>query len=509
MNDETQQPLFGDAGDVSTIVTSEPAENELQAMLTSNAAEAAEHTDILLTRLDAWLKTNADPLTTDDLAAVFQQLKLSASDIPPDPNTADDSQIRVLFRSLWESQRVIVGPNNNFYRARADLPRWIMGLLGLVDEPHALKPTPRPPMLQAFMHDGQVGLGRILSSQVSLAIFTACVAFKDEWAQTAKGFPKFTLALSSGEIVLTLTPDVVSQKDSEAQVAAMNAIRDGLSIDDWELFSILMEQVLTSNNADASAYITDARALDYRKIAKNKNKGYSAGHSPVMRASVAESMNRLAHLHVRTTSLQILEAGPDGRPRKVPVDWRERVVRITGDLTRRDNDATLGWHYSFPTWFPTFLEPPNRYVGYLQQETVALHGSKQVAKRLAHYFALHLRINGQNSQRLERKMSELFGGARIPINWQRQQRTIDQLETALRDLVKNGLIRIEQDNEIIDAASPNLDAWTAVPAGLHGQNKLKGYLTQKIIIRADARIEERYDAELRRGKGRKAEAFPS
>lgn len=514
-DDEIQQPLFDHEEMARAATQTAPAlegavaldemDDELRAVLTSSDGDTVTpaQRDLIGTRTDAWLETNADPITTDDFAAILQQLKLSVPGIPDVPEPATDDHIYILFRALWTEHRILLAPQRRvFYRVQTEPPRWLMELIGLVDDPTPAKPLPRPPIVQAFTHDGQPGLGRISSSQVSLAIYTACVAFKHEWGQTAKGFPRYTLKLPSGEIVLTLTPEVIVQKDVESQVTAMNAIRDTLSIDDWELLSILMEQVLGSNSSDASAYITDARALDYRKIATKRSKGYSAGHFPVMRASVADSMHRLAHLHVRTDTLQVREAGADGRVRTVPVDWNERVVRVTGDVTRRDTDATLGWHYSFPAWFSTFLAPPNRYVGYLQQETIALHGSKQVAKRLAHYFSLHLRIHGQNSQRLERKASEIFDGARIPINWQRQRRTIDQLETPLRELVQRGLIRIEWNGAILDATSPDLDRWTAVPPSARGRHLLKDYLNQKIVIRADENIEGRYDTELRRRTGK-------
>lgn len=353
--------------------------------------------------------------------------------------------------------------------------------------------TPKPVISPAFIYDGRQGLGRISSSQISLALFTACVAPKSEWSATAKGFPRYVFTVPSGEIVVTLTPDVMVRGDLADQVAQMVKLRDELSIDDWELLTILMEQVFTEGHSGASAFMTNDAALNYRQIEPKRKGGYNAGHRPEHRARIDACLNHIAHLHIRTDTLRILEDTGTGKPRLVPVDWNEKVIKISGDITRRDNDAAMGWSYEFGRTFTTFLKPPNNFVGYLLQGTVALDGRKGAAKHLAHYLTLHTRIDASNGRGMVRSMGELVDGARLPHYPTRQQRTIDYVEDALREVVKAGLYRFEHGGKMFDANSADLDAWTAVPKDARGHGLLNTWRRQKVVIRANHVIEARYD----------------
>lgn len=353
--------------------------------------------------------------------------------------------------------------------------------------------TPKPVISPAFIYDGRQGLGRISSSQISLALFTACVAPKSEWGATAKGFPRYVFTVPSGEVVIMLTPEVIVRGDTADQVAAMNKIRDELSVDDWDLLTILMEQVFTDGRSDASAFITDDAVLNYRQIEQKKIGRYKIGHRPLPRARIDACLNRVTHLHIRTDTLHILEDAGKGKPRKVALDCNEKVIKIKGDITRRDDDAAMGWSYEFGKTFTTFLQPPNNYVGYLLQGTVALDGRKETAKQLAHYLTLHTRIDAKNGRSMERFMGELVDGAKLPHNPKRPQRTIDDTEDALREVVRAGLYRFEHGGKMFDANSADLDVWTALPKNAKGYGLLKTWRQQKIAIRAEPDIEARYD----------------
>lgn len=353
--------------------------------------------------------------------------------------------------------------------------------------------TPKPLISPAFMYDGRKGLGRISSSQISLALFTACVAPKSEWSATTKGFPRYVFTVPSGEVVITLTPEVIVRGDTDDQVAAMNKIRDELSVDDWDLLTTLMEQAFTEGRSDASAYITDDAVLDYRQIEPKRKGKYNVGHRPRQRARIDACLNRVAHLHIRTDTLHILEDTGKGKPRKVVFDCNEKVIKIKGNITRRDNDAVMGWSYEFGKTFTTFLRRPNNYVGYLLQGTVALDGRKETAKQLAHYLTIHTRIDAHNGRGMERFMGELIDGAKLPHNPSRPQRTIDDTEDALREVVRAGLYRFEHGGKMFDADSADLDTWTALPKNAKGYGLLKTWQQQKVVIRAEPDIEARYD----------------
>jgi len=418
---------------------------------------------LLIERSDAWLQANGEPITNDDYLDVTRRIqplvsRPSGNTSQTDHTTGTDDDVHRLYRALWTEGQVLQGSDRRFYRIRSALPPWLQAYHHLTDaagapsspSSPAMAARPRlPTIVPAFLHAGRDGVGRISSSQVNLAIYTACVAPKSEWEETSKGFPRYTFRVPSGDIAITLSPDVAVRKDLPQQVATMYQLRDELSVEDWDVMTALMAQVLAEGRPDASAFVTADAVLDNRKVERKKSGGYSSGHHPKMRTKIAESINRLAHLRVRTETLQIRELAPDGTVRWVPADWNERVLQIQGDWTRGDTGAVLGWRYNFGASFTTFLARPNRYVGYLLQETLALHVSKQqTAKQLAHYLALHLRIDARNGRGLDRRLGELLDGAKIAADPQRQQRTIDRLEGALRDLIKAGLIRIEWNGRV-------------------------------------------------------------
>lgn len=406
----------------------------------------------------------------------------------------EQNRFRQVHRWAWERERLLSW-TWILFRIAEEPPDWVLEKLDLDDTAKLIWPhrLPRPIISPAFRHDGREGLGRISSSQISLALFTACVAPKSEWDTTAKGFPRYVFTVPSGEVVVTLTPEVVVRSDVTDQVTAMNKIRDELSVDDWDLLTILMEQVFAEGHSDASAFITDDTALDYRQIEPKRKGKYNVGHRPRPRARIDACLNRVAHLHVRTDTLHILEDTGKGKPRKVLFDCNEKVIKIKGDITRRDNDAAMGWAYEFGKTFTTFLHRPNNYVGYLLQGTVALDGRKETAKQLAHYLTIHTRIDAHNGRGMERFMGELIDGAKLPHNPKRPQRTIDDTEDALREVVKAGLYRFEHGGKVFDADSADLDAWTALPKDAKGYGLLKTWQQQKVMIRAEPDIEARYD----------------
>jgi len=456
------------------------------------------HLHAWIEQVESWLHAHASPI---DNPKELRAINRTYSSMVKTPISGIDDVLKIN-RAMWEKYRVLAPPNGmwggsetwmrphkaidipDFVRARYNLPSR--------DETPSNNLT-RSPITPAFRHDGREGLGRISSSQISLALFTACVAPKSEWSATTKGFPRYVFTVPSGEIVIMLTPEVIVRGDMADQVAAMNKIRDDLSVDDWDLLTILMEQVFAEGHSDASAFITDDAALDYRQIEQKKLGRYKIGHRPRPRARIDACLNRVAHLHIRTDTLHILEDTGKGKPHKVVFDCNEKVIKIKGDITRRDDDATMGWSYEFGKTFTTFLHRPNNYVGYLLQGTVALDGRKETAKQLAHYLTLHTRIDAHNGRGMERFMGELIDGAKLPHNPSRPQRTIDDTEDALREVVRAGLYRFEHGGEMFDADSADLDAWTALPKNAKGYGLLKTWQQQKVVIRAEPDIEARYD----------------
>lgn len=522
MDEEIQQPLFDEA--VMAVVApaapvtsaqeaghtgEEEIDDELRAALSaSNSNEVTpEQIDLIMARKEAWLEDNADPITIEEFAAIFHQLKLFAPDIPLDPDTAQGNQIRILFHLLWKEHRVIFAMNTRFYRARRDPPRWLMVILDLIDDKSPVKRPLRPIISPAFRHDGREGLGRISSSQINQGIFAACIAPKGTWGKTAKGFPRYTHIVPTGEIEITLRPEI-EVKDAEKlakQITDMETIRDELSISDWDMACILMEQSLTENGGHGMAYISDADACDYRKLEKNRKDGFAAGHHPDNRKRASDAINRLVHLWIRTDTLRVRQVDDKGKLSDVTANWREKFVTIRQTLDRQDSEATIGWYYEFGRSFTTFLQRPNHYIAYLLQATIALKASQESAKIVAHYIALRLRIDAQHGPAYDLAMGNLVGAVHLPYNEARAKETIQMNEATLRTCVKAGLFRIKtKDGDVLHATTPltQLKAWTLAPQNLRGKALLKEWKRQKVIILAVPDIEQRYDRVRKNGRGR-------
>jgi len=516
MDDATQQPLFDDEGikaveaapDTAPVVIdqttgstdSEELDDELRTALAASdrGDVTAEQLDVLSARNDAWLEANADPITTDEFAAIFQQLKISVPDIPHDPDVADDDHIKLLFHSLWHEHRIILASSNRFYRVHAEPPRWLQGLLDLID----IEPTKRPPrrsIAPAFVVAGREGVGRISSSQVSDAIFEAFIAPKGKWEATAKGWPKYCSRRGNVEIFLTLRPEVVDIKNIAAERAAMEQIRDELSIRDWDSLTALMAQVLREGRPNASAFAYADTLLDYRQIERKKGKdGYTAGHQQNMRFEQATSIHRLAHLYVTTETLKIRRLNEKGRAEYDAVDWNEKVLQLQGNATRREDDTELAWDYRLGPWFTTFLEKPNRFVAYILQRALSYHPTKeQWTKQLAHYLTLELRKNADNGRELRRTVGELLDKAGIPVSARYPNKARDRLEQAVRDVVSDNLFRIVHDGKVLDGTSPEIETWTASSKTLPARNWFAAYTKEVIVFRADRETEELYDGEIR------------
>ncbi len=477
------------------------------------------HLHAWMEHIDNWLLAHAQPVESqDELKAIndtYDHMLMTP--------VADVADVLKRNQVMWETYRVLapsygqwpggeawIRPRNesvlpNFVRAYHNLPLLDETSSDNTDTRVLPLRLPRPIINPAFMHDGIEGLGRVSSSQVNLAILTACVAPKSEWTHTAKGFPKYVLAVPSGEVEVVLKPEVVVSRDVTSQVKAMEQIRDELSIDDFDLIAILQEQIMTDGSVPndqglISATMTDEYALDYCKLERKKRGGYISNHHPKNRANLAESLNRITHLHVRTDTLQVRKITPQRGLEKYAADWNEKVLSVEGNLTQRETDTTLVFQYTFGRSFTTYLTRPNRFVGYILQGTVALNGKKQIAKALAHYFALHLKMNAFKGPELVRSIGEILDGAKVPQR-DRPRRTMESFEEAMRDLVREGLIRIKWDAMVLDTASPELDKWTAIPGLGRKHDLLDQYRRQNLTILAPKVIEERYDREIRRGRG--------
>jgi len=398
------------------------------------------------------------------------------------------------------------------FNATKPPPDWLLGSLGVgngtADAPVVtLRPTRllRPIVSPAFRHDGREGLGRISSSQISQGIFAACIASKEAWGKTSKGFPRYTHSVQSGEIEITLRPEVESKDEKKlaAQIGEMESIRDELSISDWDMACILMEQAIAENGGHGTAYISDAAACDYRKLEKNRKEGFAAGHHPDNRKRASDAINRLVHLWIRTDTLQVRQVDEKGKLGSVTVNWREKFITIRQTLDRQDTEATIGWRYEFGRSFTTFLQAPNRFVAYLLQGTIALKSTQGSAKRVAHYIALRLKVDAKNGAEYDITMGKLVEAAHLPYDEARIQRTIDQNEDTLRTCIREGLFRIKtQDGDILYSGSQPamLAAWTLQDPNLKGKKLLMHWKGQKLLILAEPDIERRYDKH--RGIGR-------
>jgi len=516
---ETQRPLFDkvdtarnnradttptDTADTADTANDEGLDDELRAALAASdrGDPQTEDLDVLFARHDAWLDANADHITFEEVAAAFQQSRGDAPDIPPDPDTANDEGIKRLYRFLWEKHRIIVGTNSS-YRVRAEPPRWLKELLGLVD----VEPTKRPPrrsIAPAFSLQGRDHVGRISSSQVSDAIFEAFIAPKDRWETSSKGWPQYRCHRGNAEIFIRLRPEAVDPKNIAAERAAMEQIRDELSVRDWDSLTALMAQVLRDGKPDAPSFVYADTLLDYRQVDRKKGRdGYTAGHQQNMRLEQAASIYRLAHIYAVTETLQIRRL--DDKSKKVeydPVDWNQKILKLGDSFTRRTDDAELAWEYHLGPWFTTFLEKPNRFVAYIWQKVLQYHPTKeQWTKQLAHYLTLELRKNADNGRELRRTVGELLDKAGIPVSPRYPNKAKDRLEQAVRDIVSDNLFRIVHDGKVLEGACPDIETWTASSKPLPARNWLEAYKKEVIVFRADPETELQYDGEIRRGKG--------
>lgn len=463
---------------------------------------------MLRERNDAWLEAHANPITTEEFASAVQQLRLAVPeiDLDRDPRNANDDHIRLLFRSLWREHRIILASNNRFYRARDEPPRWLMGLLGITDEEASVRRIPRRSIAPAFILGDHVGVGRISSSQISAALFEMCIAPKAAWEKTTKGFPRYVSCRGKAEIAFILRPEVLDLKNLSAQVAAMDQICDDLSIRDWDIIAAMMAQVLRDGRPDATAFVYADTILDYRQVERKKGKdGYSAGHQRNMRLEVADSIQRFAHLYVTTKTLEIRRKKAHGKIEVDTVDWNEKVLQLHGNATRREDDAELAWQYSFGQWFTTFLENPNRFVAYILQRALAYHPIKQQwTKQLAHYLTLEMRKNADNGCELRRTVGELLKGAGITVDPRYPNKAKDRLEGAIRDVIRDGLFRVEHDGKVLDASTPEAEIarWTATSKALPARNWFAAYSKEVVVFRTDPETEARYDEEIRHRKNK-------
>jgi len=521
---ETQRPLFAevdtasnnradttptdtaDTADTADTTNDDGLDDELRGALAASdrSDPKTEDLDVLFARHDAWLEANADRLTLDELVASLQQSQDGVPDMPPDPANVTDNDIRSLYRLLWEKHRIIFG-SNSYYRVRVEPPRWLKELLGLIDGEPSKRP-PRRSIAPAFTLAGRAQVGRISSSQVSDAIFEAFIAPKDKWETSAKGWPQYCYTRNNTRIFIRVRPEVVDPKNSAAERAAMEQIRDELSVRDWDSLTALMAQVLRDGKPDASSFVYADTLLDYRQVKRKKrdgHKGRNAGHQQNMRFEQAASIYRLAHIYAVTETLKIRRLTEKGKGVEYDaVDWNEKIVQLRGGHTRRADDAELSWEYHLGPWFTTFLEKPNRFVAYIWQKVLQYHPTKeQWTKQLAHYLTLELRKNADNGRELRRTVGELLDKAGIPVSERFPNRAKDRLDQALRDVVKDGLFRIEHEGVTLDAAASEIDTWTLPGTKLPPRNWLEAYKKEVVVFRADPETEMHYDSEIRRSKG--------
>jgi len=348
-----------------------------------------------------------------------------------------------------------------------------------------------PPISPAFTLENGASVGRISSSQVSQAQFRACVAPKSEWSTTAKGYPKLTFTVSSGLIDIQIKPEFPSGDVRE--IKEMEAIRDELSINDWEAMVMLQAQAMRERRPNGGAFIRDIDACDYQGLTKNVSGKSTSGHYSKNRKRFQDSMRRWAHLYVVTDTLQVSEIDAKGVKRAVVMEWREKALKINGNIARRDTDTILGWDYELGKTFTTFVTKPNAYIAILMQKVIELSGSYESVKLLVNYLTIHFRANTKTGRGLERTMGEILHGACLPADPRRQRRTIDATERTIRTAVEKGFIRLQDGDRLWDADSANLHEWTAVPHDLKGKRLFEAWKEQKVTFRAVVAIEHEYD----------------
>lgn len=133
-------------------------------------------------KIDAWLIENGDPITPDAFAALSKSLEL--------PTPTDDNYVGTLFRALWQAYRIIPASGGLFYRPRTEPLPWFAEIIGLADTDGVAKRLPRRSIAPAFVLGANKDVGHISSSQISEALFEACIAPKEAWSATTKsGWP--------------------------------------------------------------------------------------------------------------------------------------------------------------------------------------------------------------------------------------------------------------------------------------------------------------------------------
>ncbi len=468
-------------------------------------------------QVEDWLDANAEPIVEPKTLAAIDETVQAAMHAPQPIKDDTGTTIghELFTRVLWEKHRVLDG-SPLWLRPKPGtvIPVYVRHYYGLVETgkrrgslsglrpPFGMSLDTIPRITPAFSLENGESVGRISSSQVSQAQYRACVAPKSDWGATAKGYPKLTFTVPSGQIDIQIKPEF--PRGDTKEIKEMEAIRDELNVDDWEAMVMLQAQAMAERRPNGAAFIRDIDACDYQGLAKNVSGGKTSGHFSKNRKRFQDSMKRWAHLYVVTDTLQVSEIDGRGRKRQVVVEWREKALKINGNIARRDTDTILGWEYELGKTYTTFLTRPNSYIATLMQKAIELPGSYKSVKQLVHYLTIHFRANVKNGRGLERTMGEVLSGACLPANPTRQSRTIDATENTIRTAIEKGLIRLQTGERLWDADSVDLHTWTAVPVDLKGDRLFDAWKKQKVTFRAPASIEHEYDGY----RKIKAEATP-
>ncbi len=475
------------------------------------------HLHAWMEHIDNWLLAHAQPIDSqDELKAIndtYDHMLMTP--------VADVADVLKRNHVMWETYRVLapshgqwpgseawIRPRNesvlpNFVRAYYNLPLLDETSSDNTDTRVSPLRLPRPIISPAFRHDGREGLGRISSDQVTFGIYDALIAPKEKWEKTAKGWPIYRPDPTNNKLAIKVAPIVENRNNLDAQRDEMWQIVRELSIADFDVIAMMMAQVLEEARNDGRAILPADTMLDYRGVGRRDGRdGYSAGRQPKLRVALSESVYRIAHLRITTDGFLIKEYNSKGGVMSSHMDINEPVLQLHSNYSRQRDDKTMLWEYSLGRWFTTFREKPNAFTAYMLERALSYHPTKQQwTKQLAYYLAFDMRRNADNGQELAGPISRFMDGARIPCDPRYALRAKDRFENSLRQVVKDGLIRIVQDDNIIDASSPEIDAW--LPGGadaLKGRNWLGAYRKLRVRLRCDEDIEHRYDIEIRKKK---------
>jgi len=449
-------------------------------------------------RADEWIEQHSVDLTPEEWTTAWNAAR--AATHATQTSSSPVGAIFAALREAWQQFGYLPYNGLDLRRPTEKVPQWVLEAYLLVKLPQRL---PRPIIAPAFMHDGREGLGRISSDQITFGLYDALIAPKDAWAKTAKGWPIYRPDPNSDTLAIRVFPVVENPNNLDAQRAEMWHIVQELGVSDFDVIAMMMAQVLVEGRSDGRAILLADTMLDYRGKSRRRDEdGHSAGHQPKLRANIAESVYRVAHLRITADALPLLTYNAKGGLAKSAMNINAPVVELHSNYSRQRDDKTLLWEYSLGRWFMTFREKPHAYTAYMLERALSYHPIKQQwAKQLAYYLALEMRRNADNGQELHRPAAWFIKGARIPCDQRYALKVKDRLEKGLRQLAKDGLIRIVQDDDIIDASSVALDQWS--PKGtddLKGRNWLGGYLKLNVGVRCDADTEGRYDIEIRKRK---------